>query len=268
MKFDNQGLSGESPAAVPAIGRYTTLGRRRDRTVTAVAPPRWWQPLPFVPLIGLPSTKPPPAPPSPPLPPAALWISPPTLMVVSAPPPPPPPPAAPITRAIPCGVAHGHAKIPDSVTRRSARSLTAYLRSAGDRAARPAAPLLWWFTLALMSSGDRGLDSNRSATGSKGRATLEILHVRRRLLASRRGIGSPVPRTSVGPDAVGWGVRAGPAPVAAVDEHAALIPTGGELADEQHRRAEHVEQLLEEERQRAERLTTPLRRSGIDPEQG
>ena len=58
-----------------------------------------------------------------------------------------------------------------------------------------------------------------------------------------------------------------------VDEHGALIPTGGE-------RAKHVEQLLEEERhhadeerrradeerRRAERLAALLRRSGIDPD--
>ena len=59
-----------------------------------------------------------------------------------------------------------------------------------------------------------------------------------------------------------------------VDEHGALIPTGRERADEQHqradeehRRAEHAEQLLAEERRRAERLVTLLRRSGVDPEQ-
>ncbi len=48
-----------------------------------------------------------------------------------------------------------------------------------------------------------------------------------------------------------------------VDEHGVLIPTGRE----QRRRAEHVEQLLVEERRRAERLAALLRRSGIDPEQ-
>ena len=54
------------------------------------------------------------------------------------------------------------------------------------------------------------------------------------------------------------------------DEHDVLIPTGAE----QRQRAEHAEQLLseerlraDEERQRAERLATLLRRSGIDPEQ-
>ena len=59
-----------------------------------------------------------------------------------------------------------------------------------------------------------------------------------------------------------------------VDEHDAVIPTGRELADEQHlhietphRRAERAERLLTEERQRAERLAALLRRSGIDPEQ-
>ncbi len=65
------------------------------------------------------------------------------------------------------------------------------------------------------------------------------------------------------------------------DEHGMMIPTGRERADEEHRRAEHVEQLLakerqhaeqerqhaEQERQRAERLAALLRRSGIDPEQ-
>ena len=53
-----------------------------------------------------------------------------------------------------------------------------------------------------------------------------------------------------------------------VDEHGALIPTGREQrvrADEQHRRAEHAEQLLALERRRAERLAALLRRSGIDP---
>ena len=49
------------------------------------------------------------------------------------------------------------------------------------------------------------------------------------------------------------------------DEHGAMIPTGGERADEEQRRADHAEQLLEEERQRAERLAALLRRSGIDP---
>ena len=48
-----------------------------------------------------------------------------------------------------------------------------------------------------------------------------------------------------------------------VDEHGVLIPTGRE----QRRRAEHAEQLLVEERRRAERLAALLRRSGIDPEQ-
>ena len=45
------------------------------------------------------------------------------------------------------------------------------------------------------------------------------------------------------------------------DEHGVLIPTGKE-------RAEQVEHLLVQERQRAERLAALLRRSGIDPEQG
>ena len=52
-----------------------------------------------------------------------------------------------------------------------------------------------------------------------------------------------------------------------VDEHGALIPTGRERADEEHRRAEHAEQLLAQERRRAERLAALLRRSGIDPDQ-
>ena len=52
-----------------------------------------------------------------------------------------------------------------------------------------------------------------------------------------------------------------------LDEHGTMIPTGGERADEEQRRAEHVQQLLIEERQRAARLTALLRRSGIDPEQ-
>ena len=52
------------------------------------------------------------------------------------------------------------------------------------------------------------------------------------------------------------------------DEHGTMIPTGAERADEEHRRADHAEQLLAEERQRAERLAAMLRRSGIDPEQG
>ena len=46
-----------------------------------------------------------------------------------------------------------------------------------------------------------------------------------------------------------------------------MIPTGRERADEEHRRADHAEQLLAKERQRAERLAALLRRSGIDPEQ-
>ena len=56
-----------------------------------------------------------------------------------------------------------------------------------------------------------------------------------------------------------------------VDEHGALIPTGREQrrrADEEHQRAEHAEQLLTEERRRAERLAALLRRVGIDPDQG
>ncbi len=55
-----------------------------------------------------------------------------------------------------------------------------------------------------------------------------------------------------------------------MDEHGVLIPTGRE----QRQRADHAEQLLAEERQRAEqdrrraqRLAALLRRSGIDPEQ-
>ena len=65
-----------------------------------------------------------------------------------------------------------------------------------------------------------------------------------------------------------------------VDEHGVLIPTGGERADDERRRAEQVQQLLveerhradaeshraDEERRRAERLAALLRRSGIDPE--
>ena len=46
-----------------------------------------------------------------------------------------------------------------------------------------------------------------------------------------------------------------------------VIPTGRERAEEEHRRAEHAEQLLAEERRRAERLAALLRRSGLDPEQ-
>ena len=45
------------------------------------------------------------------------------------------------------------------------------------------------------------------------------------------------------------------------DERGALIPTGRE-------RAEQVEHLLAQERQRADRLEALLRQSGIDPEQG
>ena len=52
-----------------------------------------------------------------------------------------------------------------------------------------------------------------------------------------------------------------------MDEHDTMIPTGGERADEEHRRAERAEQLLAQERRRAERLAALLRRSGIDPEQ-
>ena len=48
-----------------------------------------------------------------------------------------------------------------------------------------------------------------------------------------------------------------------IDAHGMLIPTGRE----QRERAEHVEQLLAEERQRTERLAALLRQSGIDPEQ-
>ena len=51
------------------------------------------------------------------------------------------------------------------------------------------------------------------------------------------------------------------------DEHGTLIPTGRERADDEHRRAEQAEQLLAEERRRADRLAALLRRSGIDPEQ-
>ena len=65
------------------------------------------------------------------------------------------------------------------------------------------------------------------------------------------------------------------------DEHGVLIPTGKELAEqerlraeqerlraEQERlRAEHAEDLLGQERQRAERLVALLRQAGIDPEQ-
>lgn len=65
------------------------------------------------------------------------------------------------------------------------------------------------------------------------------------------------------------------------DEHAALIPTGKERAEQERQRAEQTalreaqerqraeqaEQLLAQERQRAERLAALLRRAGIDPEQ-
>ena len=51
------------------------------------------------------------------------------------------------------------------------------------------------------------------------------------------------------------------------DEHGTTIPTGRERADEEYRRAEHAEQVLAKERQRAERLAGLLRRSGIEPEQ-
>jgi len=65
------------------------------------------------------------------------------------------------------------------------------------------------------------------------------------------------------------------------DEHGGLIPTGKELAGQERQRAEqerqraeqerlraqHAEDLLVQERQRAERLAALLRQSGIDPEQ-
>jgi len=72
------------------------------------------------------------------------------------------------------------------------------------------------------------------------------------------------------------------------DEHGGLIPTGKELAEQERQRAEqerqraeqerqraeqerlraqHAEDLLVQERQRAERLAALLRQSGIDPEQ-
>ena len=44
------------------------------------------------------------------------------------------------------------------------------------------------------------------------------------------------------------------------DQHGVLIPTGKQ-------RVEHAEQLLAQERQRAERLVALLRQAGIDPEQ-
>ena len=57
------------------------------------------------------------------------------------------------------------------------------------------------------------------------------------------------------------------------DEHSTVTPSGKEradelhaFADEEHRGAEHVEQLLAPERRRGERLVALLRRSGIDPE--
>ena len=67
-----------------------------------------------------------------------------------------------------------------------------------------------------------------------------------------------------------------------MDEHDVVIPTGREdaeherhRAEQEHRRAEHVEHLLgeerhraEQERRRAERFAALLRRAGIDPEQG
>ena len=58
------------------------------------------------------------------------------------------------------------------------------------------------------------------------------------------------------------------------DEHGVLIPTGKERAEqerlraEQERlRAEQAEELLSQERQRAERLAALLRQAGVDPEQ-
>jgi hypothetical protein len=72
------------------------------------------------------------------------------------------------------------------------------------------------------------------------------------------------------------------------DEHAVLIPTGKERAEQErqraeqehqraeqerqraeqeHQRAEQAEDLLLQERERAARLTALLRRAGIDPEQ-
>ena len=52
------------------------------------------------------------------------------------------------------------------------------------------------------------------------------------------------------------------------DEHGALIPTGRERADEEHRRAEHAEQLLAEERRRAERPGGPAAAVGHRPRAG
>jgi len=51
------------------------------------------------------------------------------------------------------------------------------------------------------------------------------------------------------------------------DEHGGLIPTGKERAEHTEQRAEHVEQLLAQERQRAERLAVLLHQAGIDPEE-
>jgi Uma2 family endonuclease len=72
------------------------------------------------------------------------------------------------------------------------------------------------------------------------------------------------------------------------DAHGVLIPTGKERAEQEHQRAEqehqraeqehqraeqerqraeHAERLLTQEKERAERLATLLRRSGLDPEQ-
>ena len=51
------------------------------------------------------------------------------------------------------------------------------------------------------------------------------------------------------------------------DEHGVLIPTGKERAEQAEQRVEHAEQLLAQERQRAERLAALLRQAGIDPEQ-
>jgi len=51
------------------------------------------------------------------------------------------------------------------------------------------------------------------------------------------------------------------------DEHGVLIPTGKKRAEHAEHRAEHAEQLLAQERQRAERLVALLRQAGIDPEQ-
>jgi len=57
------------------------------------------------------------------------------------------------------------------------------------------------------------------------------------------------------------------------NEHGGLIPTGKERAEQErqratqeHQRAAQAEDLLVQERQRAERLAALLRQAGIDPD--